>query len=191
MYKVPLTTAVCCDHLVQMFTGLLSLPTSSSCSVLISGSSDVFMMPAFAPIGPMPALKKGELCRLGRARVSRRVSRKSRGMLGNANEVAAKCVAKLDSLLGSKAPFISSSSWTSISLRNLTCIRGLDSTLFNLASSIASSPLKPTSTNAELRVRREASSGEEEDSVIGCVTGTAELDDSECVTEAIEGWSKS
>jgi hypothetical protein len=57
IYKVPLTMAVCCDHLVQMFTGLMSLPTSSSGSVLIFRPCEVFMVPAFAPTGPTLALK--------------------------------------------------------------------------------------------------------------------------------------
>jgi hypothetical protein len=110
IYKVPLTTAVCCDHLVQMFTGLLSLPTSSSGKVLISGSSEVFMVPAFAPIGLIPALKNGELYRLGSASASSRERRNSCGMLGNAKEGAAKCVAKLGCLSESNAVSLSSGS---------------------------------------------------------------------------------
>ena len=95
MYRVLLTTAVWCDHLVQILTGLSSLVTSPSDSVLISGARAALIGPAFAPIGLIPALKKGELCTLGRARASRRVMRKIRGMLENTNDGAAGCVVKL------------------------------------------------------------------------------------------------
>jgi hypothetical protein len=75
---------------VQMLVGLLSLETSSSGSVLISGTGPSFVAPALAPIRVIPALKMGELCRLGIATASRTARRINRGMLGNASEDAGR-----------------------------------------------------------------------------------------------------
>jgi hypothetical protein len=138
IYKVLLTTAVWWDHLVQILVGLLSLETSSSGSVLISCTGTFFVAPALAPIRVIPALKKGELCRLGRVKASRTARRINRGMLGNANEGAERwaimlCRSKSDwGLSNLNAPSMFSGSEISISLCKLTCFRSLESNLFQL-----------------------------------------------------------
>lgn len=57
-----------------------------------------------------------------------------------------------------------------------------------MASRIASSPQRPTSTNAELRLR---SDGEGEGSVVAGVAEMLRLDGPERVKQVIEGWEKS
>lgn len=73
---------------MQILVGLLSLETSSSDSVLISCTAPFFVAPALAPIEVIPALKMGELCRLGSVTASRTARRINRGMLRNVNEGA-------------------------------------------------------------------------------------------------------
>jgi hypothetical protein len=163
---------------VQILVGLLSLETSSSGSVLISCAGTFCVAPALAPIGVIPALKKGELCRLGRAKASRMARKINRGMLGNVNEGTERwammlCRSESDwGLSHLNAPSVSSGSEISISPCKPTCFRSLESNLFNLASRIASSPQRPAPTNAEPRLRSETIDGEGKDSV---VAGAAEM----------------
>lgn len=182
---------------MQILVGLLSLETSSSGSVLISCTSTFFVGPALAPIGVIPALKKGELRRLGSAKASRTARRINRDMLEKVNEGTERwammlCRSKSDRGLSHlNAPSMSSGSDISISLCKLTCFRSLESNLFNLASRIASSPQRPTSTNAELRLRSETIDGEGKGSVLAGATEMLRLDGPERVRQAIEGWEKS
>ena len=78
-----------------------------------------------------------------------------------------------------------------MSLCELTCFRSLESTQFNLASRIASSPHSPTSTNAELRLRCETSDGEGGGSVVADAAEMFWLDGPERVKQVIKGWEKS
>ena len=182
---------------MQILVGLLSLETSSSGSVLISCTSTLFVGPALAPIGVIPALKKGELRRLGRAKASRTARRINRGMLGKVNEGTERWVMMLCrsksgwGLFHLNAPSRSSGSEISISLCELTCFCGFESNLLNLASRIASSPQRPTSTNAELRLRSETVDGEGNGSVVARAAEMLRLDGPERVRQAIEGWEKS
>src|SRR2546423_11056130 len=126
--------AVCCDHLVHVLAGLLSLPVSSSRRALVSRPGEVLIAPALAPMGPLQALKEGDLVRLGRTIASTRPRRKIRGMLGTEDGNAAECTAKRACSPPSTIASISASRW------NLTRVRGLEATCFPCEARIASSP---------------------------------------------------
>ena len=136
--------ALCPDHLLQISVSLFCLLCTAGND--LCSSSCTLMGPAFAPMGVAPAFKNGELPKLGTKTIRTKAKNSRREKVGNSEGM---------SFGGGGRSRISSvaSLWTtSTLLRNRTRRLGRLVRLTR-ASTIASSPFRPSSKNADARRR--------------------------------------